>query len=476
MNDVDKCYRLKLFLQQFFISTAVLNAQVPANSRIHIIEEFNRGAYDYLIATDALVDTGEEDEEQQNQDNEADDADDDDQDVDNEKIEEGTDDGELPGEDEADALDDEEGGGEGMDSEQGSNEENFDEGDQSSDEGEPQLMEEVDVHELPHINETENSKKNSSKPKSKREDAEYGVSRGIDFNGVGFVINFDFPATAAAYTHRVGRTARGGASGTSLSFVTRLEGAKGKDATIAARDARVLTQVRSQQPRLPAAEGDNILGAMAGDADGENRMQPAPLHFNLKELEGFRYRVEDTLKSVTAIAVKEFRAAEVKREILNSERLRTFFANNPNDLKALRHDKAILHPIRQKEHLKHIPEYLIPASMRSMVSMKEKKRKSKARRQGGTQEQRIKKSKLNDPLMNPSKQSEAQADDGKTGIEENEIQETRIFTDNEISNGGTTSGRKQWKMRHGKGKFNPKLKKKNSDRVPGTFMKSRKKF
>ena len=38
MNDVNKCYRLKLFLQQFFINSAVLNSQVPINSRIHIIE------------------------------------------------------------------------------------------------------------------------------------------------------------------------------------------------------------------------------------------------------------------------------------------------------------------------------------------------------------------------------------------------------------------------------------------------------
>ena len=38
MNDVNKCYRLKLFLQQFFISAAVLNAELPLNSRVHILE------------------------------------------------------------------------------------------------------------------------------------------------------------------------------------------------------------------------------------------------------------------------------------------------------------------------------------------------------------------------------------------------------------------------------------------------------
>ncbi len=35
---MNKCYKLKLFLQQFFISAAVLNAELPLNSRVHILE------------------------------------------------------------------------------------------------------------------------------------------------------------------------------------------------------------------------------------------------------------------------------------------------------------------------------------------------------------------------------------------------------------------------------------------------------
>jgi ATP-dependent RNA helicase DDX56/DBP9 len=38
VNDVNKCYRLKLVLQQFFINAAVLNSEMPLNSRLHIIE------------------------------------------------------------------------------------------------------------------------------------------------------------------------------------------------------------------------------------------------------------------------------------------------------------------------------------------------------------------------------------------------------------------------------------------------------
>ncbi len=46
------------------------------------------------------------------------------------------------------------------------------------------------------------------------------VARGIDVEGISHVVNFDIPANPEDYVHRIGRTARAGASGTAVSFLT----------------------------------------------------------------------------------------------------------------------------------------------------------------------------------------------------------------------------------------------------------------
>ena len=44
------------------------------------------------------------------------------------------------------------------------------------------------------------------------------AARGIDVTGISHVINFDLPAQAEDYVHRIGRTARAGAAGIAISF------------------------------------------------------------------------------------------------------------------------------------------------------------------------------------------------------------------------------------------------------------------
>jgi ATP-dependent RNA helicase RhlE len=49
------------------------------------------------------------------------------------------------------------------------------------------------------------------------------AARGIDVDGITHVVNFDLPNVPESYVHRIGRTARAGASGSAVSFCDSLE-------------------------------------------------------------------------------------------------------------------------------------------------------------------------------------------------------------------------------------------------------------
>lgn len=79
------------------------------------------------------------------------------------------------------------------------------------------------------------TKKGKRKAKDKggpsESDAEFGVSRGVDFCDVTAVINMDLPTGMPIYRHRIGRTARAGAGGTAISMV--VEGDNKEDTLLA---------------------------------------------------------------------------------------------------------------------------------------------------------------------------------------------------------------------------------------------------
>lgn len=313
VNNIDRGYRLKLVLEQFGIKSCILNNELPANSRQHIVDQFNKNVYHLLIATDDADNIKEFDDEQK----------------DDIQVEE------------------------------------------KNDETNTVVAEES-------TNSTTGIK---SKTKNNyKQDKEYGVSRGVDFKNVACVVNFDLPTTAKAYVHRVGRTARAGKSGTAISFVVPLkEFGKHKPSMLpsAKKDEKILSRIIKQQSKLG--------------------LEIQPYSFDLKQVEGFRYRMEDGFRAVTQVAVREARIKELKEELLASEKLKRHFEENPIELKSLRHDKE-LHPARVQNHLKRIPEYLLPENARTdkkkisfipfhkpnKVGKKSKNSKNKKRKGGKT--------------------------------------------------------------------------------------------
>lgn len=199
--------------------------------------------------------------------------------------------------------------------------------------------------------------KEEGQPKKKRKAAkrdrlDYGVSRGIDFQHVSAVINFDFPTSSKSYTHRIGRTARAGQRGMALSFVVPKDEYRKHVPTsveTAEHDEKVLAKVIRQQHKR----------------DKEVK----PYVFDMKQVENFRYRMNDALRAVTRNSIREARTRELRQELVKSDRLKRHFEENPADLDHLRHDGE-LRAARTQPHLraKHVPDYLLPEGKKAFTA------------------------------------------------------------------------------------------------------------
>ncbi|KAK5975598.1 DEAD/DEAH box helicase, partial [Trichostrongylus colubriformis] len=53
VNDVNRCYKTSLVLRSFGLKSGILNSCMPANSRFYVINQYNNGAFDIVIASDA---------------------------------------------------------------------------------------------------------------------------------------------------------------------------------------------------------------------------------------------------------------------------------------------------------------------------------------------------------------------------------------------------------------------------------------
>ena len=289
VGDIDRCYRLKLYLEQFGVRSCILNSELPVNSRIHVVEEFNKNVYDIIIAADEHEVLGENSTQTTKR-----------------KAAENSE----------------------------KDQENKDSVEAERQDSEPSKQPNQALS-------SQQPPKKVSKRSLKRS-REYGISRGIDFHNVSCVLNFDLPLSSKSYTHRIGRTARAGKTGMALSFAvppSLHNKQKGISFPPAATDETILAQITAHQ----AKKGKEL----------------KPYHFDMKQVDAFRYRMNDALRAVTSVAIREARTRELKQEILKSEKLKRHFEENPEDLKGLRHDGET-HAVRFQPHLRHIPGYLMP--------------------------------------------------------------------------------------------------------------------
>lgn len=73
---------------------------------------------------------------------------------------------------------------------------------------------------------------------------------------------------------------------------------------------------------LESAKNDDAVFTKIEKEQGARGSKIKEYNFDMKQVEAFRYRMEDALRAVTRIAIKEARVKELKMEILNSDKLK----------------------------------------------------------------------------------------------------------------------------------------------------------
>jgi len=76
---------------------------------------------------------------------------------------------------------------------------------------------------------------------------------------------------------------------------------------------------------LPSAKNDGAVFAQIEKEQAAKGSKVKEYQFDMKQVEAFRYRMEDALRAVTRSAIKEARIKELKAEILNSDKLKVRF-------------------------------------------------------------------------------------------------------------------------------------------------------
>ena len=102
------------------------------------------------------------------------------------------------------------------------------------------------------------------------------AARGIDVDGVTHVVNFELPNVPESYVHRIGRTARGGASGSAIAFCDEEERGLLRDIEKTTRQSipvidRRDAKAAAEQDAISKAERDANRRASNGNGNGRGR-------------------------------------------------------------------------------------------------------------------------------------------------------------------------------------------------------------
>jgi superfamily II DNA/RNA helicase len=103
------------------------------------------------------------------------------------------------------------------------------------------------------------------------------AARGIDVDGITHVVNFDLPNVPETYVHRIGRTARAGASGIAISLCNADETSCLRDIEKLIRKSIPATDRRTQpRPAHPSAEGRRAGPSRAPSANKGSHQKQGP--------------------------------------------------------------------------------------------------------------------------------------------------------------------------------------------------------
>ncbi|CAA9991208.1 DEAD/DEAH box ATP-dependent RNA helicase, putative [Plasmodium knowlesi strain H] len=166
------------------------------------------------------------------------------------------------------------------------------------------------------------------------DEKDFLYNRGLDFQGVHCVVNFDMPLDTKTFVHRVGRTCRLNNKGISISFINENKSAE-----------------------------KNILQKICA----KNICTISQRTVSQKKVEMYRYRVESMLSKCTNKRVKQFIQKEILYQSLKSKELKEFFNSNEEEKRAI--NKVVKY---FNTHV--VPHKLIKDRLKNLFLKKEKKK------------------------------------------------------------------------------------------------------